>query len=588
MYSRPQRLYILVPLLLAGSFAVRLAALSYWGTGAIESEGSEYARLAENLRHGIGFVGLVTPGPQLNFNPLFPLLIAAASFLTNNFEWAGRLVALIMGSLLPLPVFGIASRLFNPRVGLVAAVLTALHPVLLNLSFSVFSEGPYITLLLIAVYLVLRALDDPTLKWWLLVGAAFGLSYLVRTEATALFALTMLFVLVAADGPIAGKGKRVALAILVFLALALPQVIFIYKSTGRVRLEVKSTIFFYTGKRIFAAETNPGADYVSPGGHHEVPSPEPNMEPGEKWQEKWAFYGIDSNLKGMGFPLRPHVEVVRETRSSLKDVLHLLTRGLRQNGPVLLQRLSSDWLGAPLLPAFALLGALRRPWRGSQARGRLFLLLVGAAPVIATFFALWSEDRYYFVLVPLLCIWAANGLVEVGQWLHASFLGTQLNPAVRPAFAQWLLPAFIGLAIIISPLKAARRIYVFQEGAPGTRVDKEIGLWLAHQEHPVKIMDISIPLAYHAGAPLFSYFPYCSETQALNYLDAAHIDHIVLRRGEIFTRYYADWLEHGIPDPRAERLPLPAIRGAEDFVVYRWHCAKAISPPLTSNPNRHG
>lgn len=580
MYLRPLRLGVLVFLLLAGSLAVRLAALCYWGTGAIESEGAEYARLAENLRHGVGFVGIVTPGPQLNFNPLFPVLIAAASFITKNFEWAGRLVALLMGSLLPLPVFGIASRLFNPRVGLVASVLTMLHPLLLNLSFTVFSEGPYTTLLLAAVYFVLRALDESSVKRWLFVGAAFGLSYLVRTEATALFVLTMLFVLVCTGGPFSVRGKRVAVATLIFVVLALPQVIFIYRCTGKLKLEVKSTIFFYTGMRIFAAETHPGEDYVSPGGYHEVPSPEPNMEPGQKWPEKWAFYGIDSNLKGMGFPLRQHVEVIRDTHTSLKDLFHLLARGVRQNGPLLLQRLSADWLGAPLLPALALLGALRRPWRGSQARSRLFVLVVGAAPVIATFFALWSEDRYYFVLVPLLSIWAANGLVEVGLWLHASILGTQLNVPVWRALSQWGLPVLMGLAMIISPVKAVRRIYVFREGAPSTRADKEIGLWLGRQEdHPVKIIDLSIPLAYHAGAPLFSYFPYCTGEQALGYLDAAHIDYIVLRRGEFFTRYYADWLEHGIPDSRAERLQLPSIPGADKFLVFRWHSGTKTPQP---------
>ena len=93
--------------MVAASFAVRAAAWAYWQTGAIESEGAEYARIAENLRSGVGYVGLVTPGAQLNFNPLFPLLIAGTSFVTHNYELAGRVVALIMGALLPLPVFGI-------------------------------------------------------------------------------------------------------------------------------------------------------------------------------------------------------------------------------------------------------------------------------------------------------------------------------------------------------------------------------------------------------------------------------------------------------------------------------------------------
>jgi hypothetical protein len=48
-------------------------------------------------------VGIATPGPEVNFPPLFPVLIAGASFVIQNYEWAGRVVWLVLGALLPLP-----------------------------------------------------------------------------------------------------------------------------------------------------------------------------------------------------------------------------------------------------------------------------------------------------------------------------------------------------------------------------------------------------------------------------------------------------------------------------------------------------
>jgi 4-amino-4-deoxy-L-arabinose transferase-like glycosyltransferase len=150
---------LLLVLMAFASLAVRLAAFAHWGIGAIDSEGTEYARIAQNLRVGVGYVGMTSPGLQLSFPPLFPLLIAAASLVTPNYEWAGRIVCLVLGSLLPLPVFGIAARLFDRRIGYVAAVLAMGYPVLVKLSFSVLAEAPYITLLLTAVYVVLCALD---------------------------------------------------------------------------------------------------------------------------------------------------------------------------------------------------------------------------------------------------------------------------------------------------------------------------------------------------------------------------------------------------------------------------------------------
>jgi 4-amino-4-deoxy-L-arabinose transferase-like glycosyltransferase len=202
------------------------------------------ARIAENLRNGVGYVGIATPGAQLNFPPLYPLLIAGTSFLTHNYEWAARAVAIILGALVPLPAFGIASQIFGRRVGLIAALLVSLHPLLVNLPCAVLSEAPYPTLLLLSVYVAIRALNIPSAKLWGLAGAAFGLTYLLRAEATGIFAIAVLFALAATEGAIIARCKRAAIAILAFLLLASPQVIFLYKSTGKLRLEVKSSIFF--------------------------------------------------------------------------------------------------------------------------------------------------------------------------------------------------------------------------------------------------------------------------------------------------------------------------------------------------------
>jgi hypothetical protein len=77
------RLPLLLILLLA--FSLRLLTARFL-TGPIDSEGAEYARIAENLLSGNGYVGIATPGKELMFPPLFPLLIAAVSLLTHQSE----------------------------------------------------------------------------------------------------------------------------------------------------------------------------------------------------------------------------------------------------------------------------------------------------------------------------------------------------------------------------------------------------------------------------------------------------------------------------------------------------------------------
>jgi 4-amino-4-deoxy-L-arabinose transferase-like glycosyltransferase len=566
-----RRFWALLCLLLAVSFAVRVAALAYWRTGAIENEGAEYARIAENLRNGVGYVGIATPGAELLFNPLYPLLIAGASFLTHDYESAARLVSLVLGAFLPLAAFGIASRLWNRHVGIAAALLTSFYPLLVNLSFTAFSEGPYATLLLSGIYLALRASDQPSIKPWFAVGAVFGLAYLTRAEAIAPFVIVVLFALVATEGGQGVRSKRALAAIAALLVLALPEIIQIYRATGRVRMDGKSSIFFAMGKRTMAAQKSARSDGQSSAGQIDVPSAAPNVESGEPWEMKWSNLAIDTNLNRTGVVMRPNADVIRETQISPQELVRLVAKGVAQNTPVFLQRLRSNWIGAPLLPALALLGIFRRPWRRPRASRQLLFLLIAGAPVAATLTFLWSDPRHYFVLLPFLLIWAANGLVEVGMWTKASSAALGWGRVAGPVVCRYAIPALVGFVMVAYPITGVRELYLFREGAYSRKAEKELGAWLGHRQvSPVRIMDIPITLAFHAGSQ-YVHSPYCTSDLALRFLDAAEVDYVVLRRGTPFTKYYEEWLTQGIPDPRAERLDLSPIAGAEEFVVYRWH-----------------
>lgn len=175
---RPVRWPLLALLLLA------LALRVFWAltqTSIIEIEGAEYARIAENLLRGTGYVGTM-PGPQLLFPPLYPLLIAATTLGTGNSELAGRVVSIMAGVGLVLAVYALAAWVYGSRVGLVAAMFTAAHPMLIALSGSVFSEAPYITLLTAGFYWSLRTAAGRGWVYPALAGLCFGLAYLTRQE----------------------------------------------------------------------------------------------------------------------------------------------------------------------------------------------------------------------------------------------------------------------------------------------------------------------------------------------------------------------------------------------------------------------
>jgi len=56
MNNRSRRFWVYLAILVATSVAVRVAAWAYLQTGAIESEGAEYARIAENPGNGVGML----------------------------------------------------------------------------------------------------------------------------------------------------------------------------------------------------------------------------------------------------------------------------------------------------------------------------------------------------------------------------------------------------------------------------------------------------------------------------------------------------------------------------------------------------
>jgi hypothetical protein len=221
------------------------------------------------------------------------------------------------------------------------------------------------------------------------------------------------------------------------------------------------------------------------------------------------------------------------------------------------------------------LGAVWRPWRQPLASSYLFVTLVPALAIVATFSNIFHYPRFYFVLVPFLLIWAANGLVQVGQWAKTSTAAARgwLNPAA----AAWIVPGLLALGAIIYPVRAVRGLYEFFSDSSYTLIDKQVGMWIRQQQDgPVRIMDLQLNIAFAADEQ-FANFPYCSSDLALRFLDSAKVDYVVLRPHEKFTRYYQDWAANGIPDPRAKLVYMSSGATTDKILVYRWNRADTIS-----------
>src|SRR5437870_10108110 len=105
--------YAVLIVILFAAVLVRLAWLTVQVVN-IEGEGTVYARAAENLIKGKGLAGIsVAGGTDWMFPPLYPILIAGFSLVAGDFELAGRLASLIVGSCLVIPIYFIACRIYG-------------------------------------------------------------------------------------------------------------------------------------------------------------------------------------------------------------------------------------------------------------------------------------------------------------------------------------------------------------------------------------------------------------------------------------------------------------------------------------------
>src|SRR5579863_10063436 len=96
--------------LFVSSLTIRLVWLFSYPR-VIENEGAQYLRLAQNLFAHRGYMAM--RGPVTMVSPLYSILIGVTSLLTPGPEFAGRLISLLAGAILPVLIFFIALKIYG-------------------------------------------------------------------------------------------------------------------------------------------------------------------------------------------------------------------------------------------------------------------------------------------------------------------------------------------------------------------------------------------------------------------------------------------------------------------------------------------
>lgn len=535
--------------MLSGILVAAVALRGFWAIhhGAVlEGNGCEYARIAENLvKHG-AYVGL-SGEPEVMFPPLYPILLALGSLIAGSVDGATRLVPFLVGVLLVPAMVALAWLMYGPRVALGAGALTALHPLLIDLSATAFSEGTYLLLMVMGLYCGLRSLEADTLAPTVWCGVICGLAYLVRPEAL-LYPVVVLAIALVRDLRRPAFGARFTRRVICLLAplvlLIAPYAAYLSVHTGSLRLEGKGLLNYTIGER-----QNSG------------------MSKDE------ASLGIGPDLSEDGPQLsQNHFVATTHRRLSLGEIARYWVASARRNKvPLLEQLLLSPVFGSALVVSLITLGLFSRAWTPQRIGHEGVLLAVAAGHLVLVLGLHYVAPRYLLPLLPLSLTWVSRGVDEAARWGRTT---AQRGMGLGRRSARWLDPGIRSVLIFAVLLLAVLGVRwgSLQDESPQVSLWKDVGIWLgSHRPGPKRVMTVATQIPYYSGGLSFR-MPYADGALALRYVRSKHPDFIVLVREEHYLApYLREWLENGIPDRAATLIYRVGPASLPDVAIYEWH-----------------
>lgn len=207
-------------LIAAAALGLRLLyALALVRDAPLLGDALQFHLQANALADGLGYIQpfLLRDTGELRLTadkpPLFPFLEAGVSLLGGR-SWAWHHLVGVLAGTGTVVVCGLLGRkVAGPAVGLAAAAIAAVYPVLVATDGSLRSESVYALAIALVLLAALRLRDAPTARRAAIAGAAVGVAALARSEALALLVLLVL--------PLAGL-RRTAIAGLACLVVLTP------------------------------------------------------------------------------------------------------------------------------------------------------------------------------------------------------------------------------------------------------------------------------------------------------------------------------------------------------------------------------
>jgi 4-amino-4-deoxy-L-arabinose transferase-like glycosyltransferase len=130
-------------------------------------------------------------------HPLYPAAILLVHTLAgrwlisdpvHGWQWSAQVAALLGGLVMVAGAYALGRTMWNPRVGLIAALFTGVLPDLCKVSADALSDGLHLGLYVCGLATIIRAQQMSRLRWLAAAAVFSGLAFLTRPEGgTILF-----------------------------------------------------------------------------------------------------------------------------------------------------------------------------------------------------------------------------------------------------------------------------------------------------------------------------------------------------------------------------------------------------------------
>lgn len=178
---------ILLPLLIIPTFFIRY----FIANGQIIApDGVFYIKIAKDIASG-NLQGI----SEYGFFNLYPFLIALFQTIFGDWEFSGKMVSIIFGSLTIIPIYLLVGGLFNKNVAIVSSLLYMVHPRFVEYSSDVLREPVFWLFSVTALWLVWEGITHKKILPFVLASLATGFAMFTRVEGALVVVIVLLWIL---------------------------------------------------------------------------------------------------------------------------------------------------------------------------------------------------------------------------------------------------------------------------------------------------------------------------------------------------------------------------------------------------------